>query len=235
MLLSLPTWIVHLLTVSEWFAAMLLFERYGRAIASPGLRLFALCMLPHLLGGLAILVFHASGDRWDGALAAARVLTYGGSLLLLAATLSMLPLRSARWSARLLLAAGLAWALLRTTASAQGAAALLPATNGLYLAFLVALLLVRRADRRLFSRLSLAGFWFLLVFVAVTIASTRLAVGRWGLPSLSHADVLHGASEALLSLSNLMIALGAYRRLRAVAPQPQRARTERALWGRSAR
>jgi hypothetical protein len=212
MLLSVPTWIIHLLTVSEWFAAMLLFDRYGRAIDRPRLRLFALCMLPHLLGGLAILLFHVSGDRWDSSLALARALTFLGSLLLLAATLSMLPRRRARL-AWLLVPAGLAWGLFRVATGTDGASALLPGTNALYLGFLVALLFVYRADRRLFSPLSLFGFWFLLVFVLVTLLSIHLAVERWGLPSLSHADALHGGSEALLSLGNLMIALGVAQRL----------------------
>mgnify|MGYP001824794520 CR=1 FL=1 len=78
MLLSLPTRIIHLLTVSEWLAAMVLFERYARAIDSAPLRLFALCMLPHLLAGPGILLFHASGDRWDASLATARTLTFAG-------------------------------------------------------------------------------------------------------------------------------------------------------------
>ncbi|NBC49049.1 MAG: DUF2499 domain-containing protein [Gammaproteobacteria bacterium] len=229
MLLSLPTWIIHLLTVSEWTAAMVLLDRYGRAIDRRPLRVFALCMLPHLLGGLAILVFHVSGDRWDSSLVAARALTFLGSLLLLAATLSMLPGRSARM-AWLLVPAGLAWGLFRVATSTDGASALLPGTNALYLGFLVALLFAYRADRRLFSPLTLFGFWFLLVFVVVTLFSTQIAVERWGLPSLSHADALHGGSEALLSLSNLMIALGVAKRLnslkRAAGECPAQARAE---------
>ncbi|SRR6056297_63928 len=219
MLLSVPTWIIHLLTVSEWFAAIVLFARYGRAIDSRPLRLFALCMVPHLLAGLSILLFHAGGDRWDGVLTAGRSLTFVGSLLLMAATVAMLPVRHAGrvwWLVPLVLIAGLVHAAM----SADGARALLPPTNVLYLVFLVSLLFVRRADPRLFSRLSVAGFWFLLVFVAVTIYTQHLAVDVRGLPSLSHADLLHGGSEAFLSISNLMIALGAMlqlRRLRAAA------------------
>jgi hypothetical protein len=216
MLLSIPTWIIHLLTVSEWLAAMTLFERYGRAIDSARLRLFARCMLPHLLAGASILLFHASGDRWDGLLAWARALTFVGSLLLLAATIAMLPLRHASrvwW----VVPAVLIWAAVYTWTSTAGVAALLPATNTLYLGFLVVLLFVSRSDRRLFSPLSLFGFWLLLLFVAVTLASRHVAVTLWGLPSLSYADALHGASEAVLSLSNLMIALGVYQKLRGLA------------------
>lgn len=213
MLLSLPTWIIHLLTVSEWLAAMVLFERHGRYAGLPQLRVFALCMAPHLIGGLSLLAFHASGDQWPAALEAARALSYLGSLMLLCATLAMLPLRHARLS-WWLVPAGIAWAGARLAAQPDGAAALLPGTNLLYLCFLVALIAVRRTDQRLFSRLSILGFWFLLVFVAVTIASMHFAVDRMNQPSLSHLDWLHGASESLLSVSNLLIALGALRKVR---------------------
>jgi len=220
MLLSLPTWIIHILTVSEWLAAIVLFERYGRAIGHWPLRRFALCMVPHLLAGACMLLFHVGGDQWDALLGAARGLTFVGSLMLLAAVLSMLPFRHADkvwWLVPLVLAGG--W--VRAATDGGGVAALLPLTNLMYLVFLVALLFVRRADPRLFSWLSVAGFWFLLVFVVVTLINQHIAVNVWGLPSLSHADTLHGASEAFLSVSNLMIALGVHlqlRRLRAASP-----------------
>ena len=213
MLLSVPTWIIHLLTVSEWFAAIVLFRRYGRAIDSAPLRLFALCMVPHLLAGLSILVFHVGGDRWDAVLGVGRGLTFVGALCLLAATVSMLPVRGSGrvwWLVPVVLVGGLAFA----STSPEGVRALLPLTNVLYLVFLVALVFVRRSDPRLFSWLSVAGFWFLLVFVAVTIYTQHVAVNVMGLPSLSHADLLHGGSEAFLSVSNLMIALGALVQLR---------------------
>jgi hypothetical protein len=213
MLLSAPTWIIHLLTVSEWFAAILLFARYGRAIDSAPLRLFALCMVPHLLAGLSILLFHAGGDRWEVVLGVGRGLTFVGSLCLLAATVAMLPLRGVRriwWLVPAILALG----LVHGATNPDGMRGLLPLTNVLYLVFLVALVFVRRSDPRLFSWLSVAGFWFLLVFVAVTIYTQHLAVNVRGLPSLSHAYLLHGGSEAFLSISNLMIALGALLQLR---------------------
>ncbi len=218
MLLSLPTWIIHILTVSEWLVALVLFERYGRAINSPQLRVFALCMVPHLFAGASMLLFHVGSDQWDAVLAAARVLTFVGSLMLLAAALWMLQLRYSNkvwWLVPLVLVGGLAYA----ATSAEGAAALLPLTNSMYLVFLVALLFIRRADPRLFSWLTVAGFWFLLVFVIVTIFNQHLAVNVWGLPSLSHADTLHGASEAVLSVSNLMIALGVHLQLRRLRAQ----------------
>ncbi|WP_338115420.1 DUF3593 domain-containing protein [Thiocystis minor] len=46
------------------------------------------------------------------------------------------------------------------------------------------------------------------------IVSTRIATLTQGLPSLSHADLLHGASESLLSVSNFLVALGVFLRIR---------------------
>ncbi|MCG6943586.1 MAG: DUF2499 domain-containing protein [Thiohalocapsa sp.] len=216
MLLSVPTWLIHLLTVSEWLAAILLIHRYAVRIGRPRLRLFAYAMIPHLCAGLLVLSFHASGDRTTWLLDASRLMTFLGSLSLLAATLLMLRTRrlNASWLAGVLVAVGLSWGLTRLLI-AGGVSALLPGANLMYLGFLSLLLVVARQDRALFSPISIAGFWFLLVFVAGTITATHIATARLGLPSLSHADLLHGASESLLSVSNFLIALGAYRRLRA--------------------
>lgn len=224
MLLSLPTWLIHILTVTEWLAAMLLFHRYGGLLGRGDLQRFAWAMTPHLLGGSAILLFHLSGDRVAWLLDGARLLTFAGSLLLLAATLALLPASrpppARRWGpslALLILAAGLLFALVQLPGRGGAVASLLPATNLAYLAFLVLLLVVARRDPLLFSPLSIFGFWFLLVFVAVTITTTHIATVHLGLPSLAHADLLHGASEALLSFGNLMIAVGVYVRLRALS------------------
>lgn len=215
MLLSLPTWIIHLLTVSEWLAAIVLIRRYALRIERPRLALFALAMIPHLVGGLLILSFHASGDRATGLLDAARVLTFLGSLSLLTVTLLMLRMGRVNvvWLTAALVLVSLSWGIGRLLGDG-GIGALLPGTNLLYLAFLVTLLVLHRQDRHLFSPLSVAGFWFLLVFVAATIATTHVATTRLGLPSLSHADLLHGASESLLSVSNFLIAFGAHQQLR---------------------
>jgi hypothetical protein len=227
MLLSIPTWIIHLLSVSEWLAAILLLYRYAVRIGRPRLQLFAFAMVPHLLGGTAILAFHASGDQATWILAIARLLTFCGSLCLLCATLLLLrsernargrwaPL--ARAAPEVFLILGLAVGLARL--QSDGIGGLLPVTNALYLGFLILLLVAYRQDPMLFSPLSLFGFWFLLVFVAVTVATTQVATQRLGLPSLAHADLLHGGSEALLSVSNFLIALGVHRRLRALRRVP---------------
>jgi hypothetical protein len=176
-------------------------------------------MLPHLFGGLLVLAFHVSGDQSRELIDASRILTFIGSLSLLTATLLLL--RPARVHGALLplLIAGTAasWAVWRVLTTGSPAA-LLPGTNVTYLVFLVALLIAYRRDPQLFSPNSVFGFWFLLVFVAVTITATYVATERLGLPSLTHADLLHGGSESFLSISNLLIAIGAYRRLQQSAP-----------------
>lgn len=214
MLLSIPTWIIHLLTVTEWLAAIVLIRRYAAAIAQPRLALFALAMIPHLIGGLLVLGFHLSGDRSDLLIGGSRLLTFAGSLSLLGASLWLLaPRRIGGGVIVTLLIAGLSWAGWRLV-EGGGSAALLPGANLAYLGFLANLVLIYRKDRRLFSPISVVGFWFLLVFVVVTVISTRIAIDRFGLPSLTHADLLHGASESMMSVSNFLIAFGAYRRLR---------------------
>jgi hypothetical protein len=215
MLLSLPTAIIHLLTVSEWLAAVLLLRRYAIVAGFPRLRVFAYAMLPHLVAGLLVLSFHASGDRAQWLLEGSRLMTFLGSLSLLCATLLMLRTRRvpSAWGAAALLVIGLIWGLSRLWV-ADGMSALLPGANLAYLTFLVLLLVAHRQTPGLFSPLSIAGFWFLLVFVAGAIAATRIATLQLGLPSLSHADALHGTSESLLSVSNFLIAVGAYRQLR---------------------
>lgn len=224
MLLSLPTWIIHLLTVSEWLAAILLLRRYATRAGRPRLRWLAAAMLPHLLGGMAVLGFHLSGDRADWLIDLSRMLTFVGSLSLLSAALLLLPSgRLAR--ARVGLAAavmlvGLAWGLLQLSLGGSGSASLLHAANLAYLGFLVMLVVLYRQDPVLFSPLTVFGFWFLLVFVAVTIITTRIATLSLGVPSLSHADLLHGASESLLSVANFLVAFGVYWRLRALPVQP---------------
>lgn len=222
MLLSVPTWIIHLLTVSEWLAAILLFRRYAMRIERPRLQWFAYAMIPHLLGGMAVLGFHLSGDRADGLIDLSRGLTFIGSLSLLSAALLLLPEgRLPRTGmAAAIMVLGLLWGLFRLSVSGVESATLLPAANLVYLGFLLMLLVLYQQDRLLFSALTVFGFWFLLVFVAVTISTTRMATLRLGLPSLSHADLLHGASESLLSVSNFLIAFGVYRRLRAMASPP---------------
>ncbi len=217
MLLSFPTWCIHLLTVTEWLVAIRLFYQYGLNIQQPALCQFAYSMVPHSIAGGLILLFHASGDQWILVLNAARMLTFIGSLMLLTATVSLVfTLRGQSsmfiwWGVPLF---GLGWLLIKImqTGLTDLGTTLLLGTNILYLSFLFVLLVVYRQDRRVFSPMTIAGFWLLLGFVAVTITATYFAK-QAGFPSLSHADYLHGLSESVLSLSNFLIAMGVYRRL----------------------
>lgn len=71
-----------------------------------------------------------------------------------------------------------------------------------YLAFLYFLQKSGKAPK-----LSLFGFYFLLVFVAVTIPVgiyCKLVLHD----TLSNVDWLHGPAEALLTLSNIFVVLG---------------------------
>ncbi|MFM7471202.1 MAG: DUF3593 domain-containing protein [Nodosilinea sp. LVE1205-7] len=66
-------------------------------------------------------------------------------------------------------------------------------------------------------KLALAGFYGLLVFVAVTIpAGAYATLGRH--QELANIDWLHGSAEALLTLSNVLVVVGFGQ---AVKAQPQ--------------
>ncbi len=71
-----------------------------------------------------------------------------------------------------------------------------------YLLFLFFLSRLRRIPR-----LSLIGFWMLLLFVAITIPAGLYAQLHYG-TSLANVDPLHGGAEAFLTLSNILVALG---------------------------
>jgi len=145
----------------------------------------------------------------------AQLFMFAGSLSLLAVSLWMLQPRrvGGAWLAVLVIAVGTLWGGWQLV-SAGDPLSLMPGTNAAYLTFLVTLLLLYRKDESLFSPITIVGFWFMLVFVAVTVVAIQVATKQLGLPSLSHADTLHGAAESLLSISNFLIALGAYRQLR---------------------
>jgi hypothetical protein len=56
-------------------------------------------------------------------------------------------------------------------------------------------------------RLALAGFYMLLIFVAVTIPAGIYAKVHYG-ESLANVDWLHGSAEFFLTLSNILVVLG---------------------------
>ncbi len=55
--------------------------------------------------------------------------------------------------------------------------------------------------------LALIGFYFLLVFVAVTIPAELYAQHIYG-KSLANVDWLHGGAELFLTISNIFVVLG---------------------------
>jgi hypothetical protein len=67
---------------------------------------------------------------------------------------------------------------------------------------------------RLAPKLSLFGFYFLLLFVLVTIPAglyTEKVLGE----SLANVDWLHGGAEFFLTLSNVFVVLGFYQAIQA--------------------
>lgn len=56
-------------------------------------------------------------------------------------------------------------------------------------------------------KLALIGFYFLLIFVAVTIPAGIYAKVHYG-KALANVDWLHGSAEFFLTLSNILVVLG---------------------------
>ena len=215
MLLSFPNWIIHLSSAIEWGVAAALLFHYGKITGRRDIRLFGLAMLPHWSGSFFVLGYHISGDSIPLLLDMSELINLFGSTALLLATLNLLK------STKKAPAAGYSAALaaIMITGKPQswlGADifdAILQLSSVVYISFLVLLLIVYRRDRTLFSPLTVAGFWFVLIFISVTIFCMYLATEVRGYPTLSHDDLLHGAAESLLSISNLMIAIGAQRKI----------------------
>ncbi|WP_204140304.1 DUF3593 domain-containing protein [Halomicronema sp. CCY15110] len=71
-------------------------------------------------------------------------------------------------------------------------------------------------------RLALVGFYFLLVFVVVTIPAGLYAQQVYG-AELANIDWLHGSAESFLTISNILVVLG----FRQVVVQRQRETSEK--------
>lgn len=71
-------------------------------------------------------------------------------------------------------------------------------------------------------RLVLFGFYFLLVFVAVTIPAGIYAKIHYG-EMLANVDWLHGSAESLLTISNIIVVLGFSQ---AIAQYPKKWKTK---------
>jgi hypothetical protein len=216
MLLSFPNWIIHLSSALEWGIGAALLFRYGRLTGRRDIRIFALSMLPHWSGSFCVLGYHVSGDSIPLLLDLSEIINLIGSLSLLFATLNILK-STKKAPAFSFTAAFGAIMIAGKPQSYLGADifdTILQISSLVYLTFLVLLLIVYRRDRTIFSGLTVTGFWFVLVFISVTIFCMYLATVVRGYPTLSHDDFLHGLAESLLTVSNLMIVIGARQKIR---------------------
>ncbi len=216
MLLSFPNWVIHISSALEWGIAAALFFHYGKITRRREIRLFGLAMLPHWSGSFFVLSYHISGDSIPLLLDMSELINLFGSTALLLATLNLLK------STKKVPAAGYTAAIAAIMIAGKPQSylgadifdAILQLSSVVYLTFLVLLLIVHKRDKTIFSGLTIAGFWFVLVFISVTIFCMYLATQVRGYSTLSHDDLLHGLAESLLTVSNLMIAFGAHRKIR---------------------
>ncbi|MEN9203416.1 MAG: DUF2499 domain-containing protein [Thermostichus sp. DG_1_6_bins_120] len=56
--LSLPTWWIHIASVLEWSAAILMVWQFGERIGQPEWRRLSWAMLPALLGAMCAITWH---------------------------------------------------------------------------------------------------------------------------------------------------------------------------------
>lgn len=227
MLLSPLNWVIHIFSSLEWGVALVMLYRYGTLIGRKDVRRFALFMTPHWTGSWFVLAYHLSGDTIPLCLELSEAINLVGSVALLYATIRILKgderlTESGRGNA-------FAGALFGGFAVVAGGSqsfmgnnlfdAILQISSIVYLSFLVLLLKVRKKDPVVFSGLTVAGFWFVLVFISVTVFCMYIAINLLGYQSLSHDDLLHGLAESLLSVSNLMIVLGIHQQTKRVLAQ----------------
>ena len=216
MLLSFPNWVIHISSALEWGIAAALLFYYGKITGRREIRLFGLAMLPHWSGSFFVLGYHISCDSIPLLLDMSELINLFGSTALLLATLNLLksakrpPLAGYTAAIAAIMIAGKPQSWL----GADIFDAILQLSSVVYLAFLVLLVIIHKRDKTIFSGLTIAGFWFVVVFISVTIFCMYLATQVRGYSTLSHDDLLHGLAESLLTVSNLMIALGAHRKIR---------------------
>ncbi len=213
MLLSIPTWIIHISSMIEWGFATLLLYRYGQTLRREDIKKFALLMLPHWAGGWCVIAFHLTSDTVLFWLDASKVVNFVGSMCLLYGSIQLLLSHRARQATLTLsaLVVLIAFQPIQTFPELYWRAKIIDAifqlSSAIYFVFLVSLLFVYRRDKTVFSPLTVFGFWFVLFFVVVTIVCMHFSKLR-GYPTLTHDDVLHGFAESLLTLSNLLIVIG---------------------------
>ncbi len=216
MLLSLPNWLIHISSSLEWGIAALLMYRYGIMIGRNDVRRFGLFMIPHWIGSWFVLAYHVSGDAIPVLLDLSETVNLFGSIALLYASLGILKTIKSRNTTSVMAAAGL-FLISGRPQSYMGEDIfdlILQISSVVYLSFLVTLILIKKRDPELLSGLTIAGFWFLLVFISVTVFFMYLSTEVRGFPTLTHDDLFHGSAESLLTISNLMIILGIHRQMK---------------------
>jgi hypothetical protein len=227
MLLSPFNWLIHLFSSLEWGVALVMLYRYGALVGRRDVRRFGLFMIPHWTGSWFVLAFHLSGDTIPLLLELSEAINLVGSIALLYATVRILrgDERPQDAGSASTLFAGALFVVFATAPGGKEPGfmmgktlfdAILQISSVVYLTFLVLLLRVRKKDPEVFSGLTVAGFWFVLVFISVTVLCMYISINVLGYPSLSHNDFLHGLAESLLSVSNLMIVLGIHHQDRRV-------------------
>ena len=216
MLLSLPNWLIHISSSLEWGIASLMMYRYGKMIGRKDVQRFGLLMIPHWIGSLFVLAYHVSGDLIPVLLDLSETINLFGSIALLYASLNILKATGRKGSVSTLAAAGI-FLLSGRPQSYMGEDIfdlILQISSLVYLSFLVSLVLIRKRDPEVFSRMTIAGFWFVVVFISVTVSLMYVSTKIRGFPTLSHDDLLHGGAESLLTISNMMIIIGIHRQIK---------------------
>ncbi len=218
MLLSLPNWLIHISSSLEWGIAALLMYRYGVLIGREDVRRLGLFMVPHWIGSWFVLAYHISGDAVPVLLDLSETVNLFGSIALLYASLGILKTIKSRstTSTSVMVVTGL-FLISGRPQSYMGEDIfdlILQISSIVYLSFLVTLIMIKKRDPDLLSGMTIAGFWFLLVFISVTVFFMYLSTEVRGFPTLTHDDLLHGSAESLLTISNLMIILGIHRQIK---------------------
>ncbi len=217
MLLSFPNWLIHISSSLEWGIAAALMYHYGQLRGRKDIKRLGLFMLPHWIGSWFVLAYHVSGDTIPLLLDLSETVNLFGSMFLLWATIGILNTIKATREAGAMGALMLLPLIAGRPASFMGEDIfdlILQVSSIVYISFLVTLLMIRKRDPGLLSGLTVGGFWFVLVFISVTVFCMYLATEVRGYASLSHDDLLHGGAESLLCLSNLMIVLGIHRQIK---------------------
>ncbi len=218
MLLSLPNWLIHISSSLEWGIASFLLYRYGAMIGRKDVQQLGLFMIPHWVGSWFVLAYHIGGDTIPLLLDLSETVNLLGSIALLYASLGILKTIKSRNNGSIMALSGL-FLISGRPQSYMGEDIfdlILQISSVVYISFLVTLLLIKKRNPEILSGLTIGGFWFVLVFIGVTVFFMYLSTDIREFQTLSHDDLLHGSAESLLTISNLMIILGIHRQIKKV-------------------